>query len=279
MPSGRRSSPLVSVLIPAYNHEKYVARTLDSIAAETHRPLEVLVCDDGSTDGTRSVIEHWIDAHPELDAHMMRQANAGIAKSLNRLLAEAHGEYVVPLASDDELIPGGISRRLEALGSGVHAVFGDANVIDSQDELLAPSALRWAGSSIGRLLHDPAAEIISRWTVPGPVLLVEKTALRDLGGWSEDLIVEDWDLYLRLAAKGWIRYADTVVARYRIHGGNVVRDQAKRKRVLRDHRRVATRNARLFTGRKAFALRLQRIRYTSWISDTQYSLGDLLPGS
>lgn len=258
--------------MPAYNHEKYVEQALDSVAAETYPALELLVCDDGSSDSTYRIACDWNARHPDVSGRVLRHTHAGIGRTFNRLLGEARGVFVTALASDDELVPGGIAARVAAATtSGARAVFGDALVIAADGTETAPSALRLYGADVQRLQRDPAAELISRWRVPGPVLLAETVALRELGGWSEDVLIEDWDLYLRLAARGWLRYIDVTVGRYRVHQRNVSADPARRSEILADHRRVAKRNAPLFRGGKRAALVLQRVAYQPWLVETEYN--------
>ena len=253
--------PLVSVIVPAYNHAGFVGACLGSIRSETYRPLEVLVCDDGSTDGTYSAVERWISHNRDLPVRLLSQANQGITRTLNRLLAEAQGEYVTMVASDDELISGGIAVRLAAIGSGVRAVFGDAEVIDADGRTLHASFIDMHGANRRRLQRDVAAEIILKWAVPGPVLLSETDALRAIGGYSDDLMIEDWDLYLRLAARGWLRFVSAPVARYRISQTNWSGRRRNYRRIDSDLRKSAERNRRLFRGWHRAMIEFQRLFY------------------
>lgn len=259
---GAAQRPLVSVLVPAFNHERFIESALDSVASEGYEPMELLVCDDGSTDGTSTVAASWSQRHRTIDFRLFRHDNVGIGRTFNRLLREARGSYVAPLASDDELVAGGIRRRLRAMTGGIRAVFGDAEAIDGRGRVIHPSVLVNNGVNKRRLQRDVAAEIIFNWGVPGPVLLAETAALREIGGLSEDLIVEDWDLYLRLAARGWLAFEDVVVARYRIHGAGASWLPANWSRMVEDQRRVALRNRHLFHGRHRMLLRFQQLVYT-----------------
>ena len=254
--------PLVSVIVPAYNHAAYVGGCLDSIRNETHRPLEVVVCDDGSTDETFAVVERWIALHPDLPVRLLSQTNQGITRTLNRLLGEAKGEYVTMVASDDELIAGGIALRIAALRCGSRAVFGDAQVIGADGGMMYRSFLDLHGANRRRLQRDVAAEIILKWAVPGPVLLSETEALRAVGGYSEDLMIEDWDLYLRLAARGWLRFVPAPVARYRVTQTNWSSRRRNYGRIDSDLRTSAERNRHLFRGRHRAMIELQRLFYT-----------------
>jgi glycosyltransferase involved in cell wall biosynthesis len=109
----------VSVLIPSYNHEKFVSACLDSVARETYPDIEILLIDDGSRDRTYDVACAWRDLHAGRFARidMQRQDNAGLTRTLNRLIEKSRGQYIALLASDDMLAEGGIAARVEALHS------------------------------------------------------------------------------------------------------------------------------------------------------------------
>ena len=108
--------PLVSVLVPAYNHERYIAAALDSIRDDGYPNLEIVVIDDGSTDETWDRVVAWERANRDAVAiRTTRQSNVGLAMTLNRLLEQASGSYATTLASDDRLLPGGIEARVGAL--------------------------------------------------------------------------------------------------------------------------------------------------------------------
>ena len=257
--------PLVSVIVPAFNHTVFVRDCLDSIATDGYPTIEVVIIDDGSTDGTQQEIEAWIAQRPaatrDLHVRFAEQPNAGIGTTLNRLVERARGEYVVPLASDDQLLPGGIEARIAHIGShGCKAVFGDCHVIDDKGERLYESGLTGLyRSSRRRLVGDLAGELITNWSVPGPVLLAERLAIRELGGYDEGMLQEDWDLYLRLLSKGWLCFLDRPVAEYRLHPRNLSRMSSIRPRQLADNISTLRKAMGGFRGRNRLLLALQLI--------------------
>jgi glycosyltransferase involved in cell wall biosynthesis len=105
------SDPLVSVLIPCYNAEKYVGETLDSVLAQTWRNLEIIVVDDGSTDGSAAVVARYADRGVQL----IRQSNRGQTAALNMCLQHATGEYVQYLDADDLIGPDKIAVQMARL--------------------------------------------------------------------------------------------------------------------------------------------------------------------
>ena len=92
--------PLVSVIVPAHNHDRFVAQALRSIAGQTYRQVELVIIDDGSTDRTAEVIARELTGFP-FPYRFESQSNAGLPVTLNRAISLAQGEYLSFLASDD----------------------------------------------------------------------------------------------------------------------------------------------------------------------------------
>lgn len=119
-PSGRASWPLVSVLIPAYNHARFVQRCLDSVLEDPYPCKEIVIIDDGSSDATGEKIAQWIATHGHrLPVQFVQRDNRGVAATLNELALRARGDYLRIVASDDYLIPGESKCRL-AISRGIH---------------------------------------------------------------------------------------------------------------------------------------------------------------
>ncbi|NVM75123.1 glycosyltransferase involved in cell wall biosynthesis [Duganella sp. SG902] len=104
-------APLLSILVPGYNVERFITDCLKHIVAQMHARHELIVVDDGSTDATVARVRAVQAAHPRLRIRLVEQANQGIADARNRALREARGEYILFVDSDDRLLP----RSLEAL--------------------------------------------------------------------------------------------------------------------------------------------------------------------
>ena len=247
------SRPLVSVIVPAYNHAEFIEEALGSVLLEGYPRLELVLIDDGSTDGTWERACSWRDRElgGDVQIRMERQENAGLTKTLNRLLESARGTYVAVLASDDRLLPGGIAARVDFLEShpAASAVFGDCRVIDEHGNVLGEHGVGFGDTNARkRLLKDTAREIVEHWSVPGPVLLFDREFMGAMGGYNEVLMVEDWDMYLRLAARNAIAYVDVPVSEYRWHGANTAARPEHAVRVANELRDVAWRSRRMFRG-------------------------------
>ena len=109
------SAPRVSVLMPAYNHERFVTQAVESVWGQSAGDVELVVVDDGSPDSTAEVLNR-LAARSPIPMSVEVQANAGISPTLNRALAKARGEWICILASDDFYAPDFIRRHLEVAG-------------------------------------------------------------------------------------------------------------------------------------------------------------------
>lgn len=257
--------PLVSVLIPAFNHERYVERCLDSVLEDPYPAKEIVVIDDGSTDATGERIAGWIAAHGrELPVRYARRENRGIAATLNELAAMARGEFLRLGASDDYLLPDGLDAQVRYLRAYPHkaAVIGDAIVVGRDGDKLHDSSMRdLYGVDKRRYRTDDGIRraIIGRWAVSGAVTLVRRNAPEVRDGWNEELRIEDWDFFLRLAARDALGFIDVRVCAYRLHGANTskTRHVATRITNLADLQQVALRRASLFDEPHRTLLRAQ----------------------
>lgn len=217
---------LVSVIVGAYNHERYVRECLDSIASGDYPEIELIVFDDASPDGTGSVIAQWRDEHPEIRMTFLdHQKNVGFTRSLNEAISHASGELICLIAADDLMLPNGIVDRVDYLARHPEksAVFADSHMIDSNGVLIAESAIedyfRHHGMRKNLLEVDALMpyNIVFHWSVPGPVFLCRRAAFESVGQYDESSVAEDYDMYLRLAARGALGFCNSYVASYRKH--------------------------------------------------------------
>lgn len=257
---------LVSVVIPAFNHERFVGTCLDSILADEYRPKEIVVIDDGSSDATLGVVEAWAARHQDIvPVSVVSRPNRGVTCTLNELLRMARGEFVIPVASDDYLLPGGIQALATVLAAdqSCHAVFGDSVVVNDVGDAIYPSTLSDYRRANRKWLTSRLAEaVITNWAVPGSALLYRREPILSIGGYNEDLHVEDWDFYLRLVSRGWLRFVDFKVSAYRLHEGNEHRSYKNQVRHEKEMRGVALKAARRFRGRRRLLLLIQAMSYS-----------------
>ncbi|WAW85512.1 glycosyltransferase [Xanthomonas citri pv. malvacearum] len=252
--SARIRWPLVSVLIPAFNHARFVQRCLDSVLEDPYPCKEIVIIDDGSRDATAEKISQWISDHAHrLPVHFVQRENRGVAATLNELALRSRGEYLRLGASDDYLLPGGLDAQVRYLRGHPQklAVIGDACVVDAHGQLLHASAMRdlhRVDKDLYRSESGIRHAVIRQWAVSGAVALLRHSALDARSRWDESLRIEDWDFFLRLVAGNALGFIDLPVCAYRLHGNNLSKtaDVPARIANLCESRQVALRCAPLF---------------------------------
>ena len=197
---------LVSVIVPAYNAEAFIAEALDSAFAQDFRPLEVIVVDDGSTDRTAEIAAAY-------EAQLVRQPNRGPAAARNAGLARAQGEYIAILDADDVWPEDRVSCLVEALRSGAGIAFGLSEIF------LTP------GQDKPAHFPERLTELVANHMA---AMMARRAVFEQVGDFDEDLrLSEDVDWFMRARDAGVkVVSVDHLVLRYRIHAQNTSRDKA-----------------------------------------------------
>ncbi|GGW92150.1 glycosyltransferase [Streptomyces lomondensis] len=204
----RETSGPVTVLVPAYNEEAGIGSTLRSLLGSTHRQLQVIVIDDGSSDRTADIAENMGDPRVEV----VRQANSGKAAALNTGLARARYDIVVMVDADTVFEPDAIERIVQPLAHpAVGAVSGNTKVGNRRSLLARWQHLEYVfGFNLDRRMFE-VLECMP--TVPGAIGAFRRDAVIGVGGVSEDTLAEDTDLTMALWRAGWrVLYEESAVA-------------------------------------------------------------------
>lgn len=218
---------LVTIIIPAFNHEKYVGQALLSAIRQDYANLEILVIDDGSTDRTADVIEDVLArSSNHREVKFIRQPNQGLSRTLNRGLEMAQGDFVQLLASDDAYLPAKTSvcvDRLAALPASVGAIYCDGYVVDEYDNRL----MRFSEQFPRPFSSDTRKELLVGNWMPAMGLFYRKEALSTAGGFDESIEVEDWELLLRLTKLYRVLSIPDLLFLYRSHVSNYSNDRVR----------------------------------------------------
>ena len=217
-----QSKPLVSVIIPTYNRKHFLSDAIDSCQSQTYDNLEVIVADDGSTDGTADFIRNKYGD----SIRLLAGSNQGPAIARNRGLNAARGEYVHFLDADDRL-----HEEKIALGIDIFQRHPDVHVLYTHFQFVAsdgntpidtPAFERFSDDVFCELLRQTGCRILTSSS------MFRAAALRDIGGFVDDAdfrSAEDWDLFLRLAAKYRFHAIDRRLVYRRIHGEMISDDK------------------------------------------------------
>lgn len=203
------SGPLVSVVCLCYNQRRWVEEAIESVLRQTYPNIEIILADDASTDGSQEVIEGIKARHPEIKT-LMSAVNRGNCAAFNIAFRETKGEYIVDLAADDLMAPDRIAKQIkkfEALDGSYGVVFTDAEYIDSGGEFIRRhyAWLRKKGLLKTVPEGDVYRDVLSRYFIAAPTMLVRRVVFERLGGYDESLHYEDFDFWVRSARH--FRYA------------------------------------------------------------------------
>ena len=218
--------PEVSVLIPAYNHDRYVRDAIESVWQQTFRCLELIVIDDGSRDRTRIIAEE-LSARAPIRMTVVRRENRGLCATLNEALALSSGRWIAFLASDDYYLPQFIETNYRiAVASVDHAhlvLHSDAWMMDENgirsglvSEVSDTPPVR--GTNALRQLAWNSQSVI----VPA-TLFVSRDLLRACGGFDESMKAEDYDIHLRLSRSARFEYVGQPLYSSRVIQGSLGR--------------------------------------------------------
>lgn len=209
----------MTILVPSFNHARWVVETVQSALAQTERHVQVVVIDDGSTDD--SVARLAAIADPRLE--VIAQPNAGLSNALNRGLACARGRWVKFVPSDDALEPGCIARQLAAAESAPASrlVFALPTVVDADGALYPdPAPQAWfdhAPAGRDEILRD----LLERNFLCAPAVLFDRDLARVVGGFDPALrIAQDYDLWIRMLPWAQAVFVRERLVRVRWHGAN-----------------------------------------------------------
>ena len=181
-PPGIGDRQLVSVIIPAFNASSTLPATLESAIGQTHENIEIIVVNDGSTDGTQAVAERYARQDPRI--RIVSTPNRGVAAARNTGIDETRSELVAPLDADDLWHPEKIARQLEALDGGgpkMGFVYAGSRIVDVNGEVrISPPLKLCEGRAF---LRSVFVNLVGN----GSALLARRQALQAAGGYSEEL--------------------------------------------------------------------------------------------
>lgn len=230
--SEKSTAPLISVVIPAYNHEKFIGAAMDSVLQQSHRNLEVVVVDDGSTDRTAEVVLAYDDSR----IRYYHQENQDAYNTINRGISLAKGEYISILNSDDRYTVHRLEKLLsKSLETGAQCLFTDVIPIDAEENIFTDPLFGW------NVWHRKNREVFfaekdlytaflhGNFMVTTSNIFMTAKAARRVGDFAPLRYLHDYDYIFRLLlsfAKEVQYLSDEKLLYYRIHSGNTLGEAA-----------------------------------------------------
>ncbi len=240
------SNVLVTVIIPAYNHERFIEESIRSVINQDYCNIELVIINDGSKDRTHDIILSMMDEcqHRFSRFEYIDKNNEGVAVTLNKGIEWSNAKYITALASDDLMKPNKVSLLLSVLantGSDVGFVYADADFINDNNELVGLDKRgNYCSINEGYIsfieyytrkrsdiilgVNSFTYEVLLKGNfIPAMSVMWKRTALEQVGLFTPNIIIEDWDLWLKMVRVFKGVYLPSIVASYRWHENNTVK--------------------------------------------------------
>ena len=207
-------NPLVSVVVPSYNHAPYITQCIESIMNQDYKNFELIVIDDGSTDESPQILK---ELHRKHDFYLEFNTNQGSSKTLTRGFKDiASGKYFTFCSSDDYWLPGKLKKQITFLEKNPEyaMVFGKVMIIDENDNIDLIRSLNTNKKLKGGRIFK---EIINFEFFPPGNSVIRATVIQKLGYYRGHIWAEDFDMFLRVSVNYPIGFIDEDISAYRIN--------------------------------------------------------------
>ncbi|CAM3039840.1 glycosyltransferase [Acinetobacter celticus] len=213
----KNNQPLVSVVIPCYNHEHFVQDCIQSVIDQTYENIELIIIDDGSKDNSVEKISQMI---PKCEKRFTRfefrcRPNKGLSATLNEAIQWCKGDYFSIIASDDLMLEKKTAIQVDFLEKNLDtvALFGSADYIDENNNIKSQNSLKEKEYVFDKIFLNECAFF-------APTQMLRMNTLLKIGGFDEKILVEDWYMWLKMAEEGRVYCLSDKLAKYRIHSNN-----------------------------------------------------------
>lgn len=221
------NQPLVSIVIPCYNHGSFVQDCIQSVISQTYQNIELIIIDDGSKDNSVSKIEEMTEKCKKrfVRFEFRHRANKGLSATLNEALEWCQGEYYSAIASDDILLEDKIENQIQLFvdnnKENIIAVLGNVYFIDEKNEILGSSEIK------ENIIYNFDQIIMHQHLLFAPTQLIETKVIKEVGGYKPGMLIEDWYMWLKLSKIGNILVVPNLFVKYRQHDSNTVKQLEK----------------------------------------------------
>jgi alpha-1,3-rhamnosyltransferase len=206
--------PLISVIIPSYNHKEFIEKTIKSVINQSYENIELIVIDDGSKDGSNELISKL---KQEFNFYYIHRKNKGLIKTLNEALSLAKGDYISMLGSDDYFYETKIEKQVSFFEQNrdFALCYSNLTYIDKDDKIIKEGKTKHFKT--GFVFSD----LINKNFIPLPTVMISADVIREAGGFDERFFLEDYPLWLKISQKYKIGFLLESLTYYRLHDNNV----------------------------------------------------------
>lgn len=216
----KKDLPLVSVVVPCYNHQNYVKDTIESIINQTYKNIELIVIDDGSKDNSVEIIQELANKYNFTFIH---RANKGLSATLNEGIKLSKGKYSCVCASDDIYILDKIEKQVQFMESNSNYAMCYGKIIEF-DETGYKKEKEIKNAKSGWIFEEL---LMFNLIIPAVTTMIRKNVYETVGIYDESLFIEDYDMWLRIADKYQIGFLEQYLACYRKHATNISKQTLK----------------------------------------------------
>ena len=212
-------NPLISIMMPACNAERYIHEALDSLSAQTYENFEVIIIDDASVDNTYAIASEYQKKDKRFRVFQHGE-NMGIGVSRQKALVHSRGKYIAFLDSDDRWLPEKLEIFARTFGKRAKkplCIHSNAVIIDKDGNKTGENFQNLINNENYPLegdLHE--FFLLDNW-INIPSSIIEREALINVGGFRNILVLEDWDMWIRYSRVADFVYIDQELTEYRIH--------------------------------------------------------------
>lgn len=209
--------PLVSIIIPCYNHELYVQDCIKSVIEQTYQNIELIIIDDGSKDESVNKIKEMLKKCKKrfIRFEFRHRKNKGLSFTLNEAINWCNGDYLSCIASDDMFVPNKTEIQVNFLQNNrdIVAVFGGVKIIDHNNNVI--NKIKGTNK-----VYNFKDIILQTATVLAPTQMIRLNLIKHVGGYDPTIAIEDWYMWLKLAQIGNIYCMQDYFSLYRYHEDN-----------------------------------------------------------
>lgn len=253
--------PLVSVVIPCYNHDQFVQDSIQSVIDQDYENIELIIIDDGSQDNSVLKIQEKIEFCKKrfVRFEFRSRTNIGLSETLNEALEWCEGKYFSPIASDDQMLSNKTAIQVKYLEKNkeVVAVFGGVVLIDESNEQID---VKLGGGQF----YSFEDIILHNYNLPAPTQMIRLNSMRKIGGYNPTLFIDDWYIWLKLSQIGSIYTLSNTLCLYRMHSNNSSKNIIKMNKARLD----------ILSVFKDSILYEESLKRTKWLNSYEYFIMD-----